>query len=422
MVFKAIEFFAGVGLAKLGLEDSWEIIMANDNSKEKAETYIQNFGSENFILDDITNIDSDKIPSATLAWASFPCQDLSLAGYRQGMSGVRSGTFWSFWNLMKKKKLLGEMPPIFAIENVEGLLSDNNFNGLCHALASLELQFGFLVMDASPFIPQSRKRVFIVAIDSRIDVSSFVYEEQPTEDMWISKGVVKAYSSLDPELKKLWRWWKVRPYTQGRESLENLVESEPEDVTFDSVEKTNNLIASMNETNLRKLDFAKKQEKVIVGTLYKRTRNGMPAAEVRFDGIAGCLRTPKGGSSVQTIIIVNGDSVKTRPISKVEAARLMGVPDTYKLPEKRTKALYAMGDAVAVPVVKWLSDNLLVPLAEELEIQKENLLEYNHDSKELTHYHDSVATTSFKKWEEGTKNDGNRRCQANVTSRNERMV
>jgi DNA (cytosine-5)-methyltransferase 1 len=70
----------------------------------------------------------------------------------------------------------------------------------------------------------------------------------------------------------------------------------------------------------------------MVGGVYKRTRqdeegNRAQRAEIRFDDMAGCLRTPVGGSSRQSIMIVEGDSVRSRLLAPREAARLMGLPD-----------------------------------------------------------------------------------------------
>jgi DNA (cytosine-5)-methyltransferase 1 len=86
-------------------------------------------------------------------------------------------------------------------------------------------------------------------------------------------------------------------------------------------------------------------------------------AEVRFDDVAGCLRTPAGGSSRQTIIVVDGNVVRSRLISSRETARLMGLPETYKLPKGYNEAYHLMGDGVAVPVVRFLAHHLLEPLA-----------------------------------------------------------
>jgi DNA (cytosine-5)-methyltransferase 1 len=104
-----------------------------------------------------------------------------------------------------------------------------------------------------------------------------------------------------------------------------------------------------------------------VGTIYRRTRaaeNGRTRqrAEVRFDDIAGCLRTPAGGSSRQTILVVEGTTVRSRLLSPREAARLMGLSDDYRLPERYNDAYHVCGDGVCVPVVRHIAAHLLEPL------------------------------------------------------------
>ncbi|GAB3116847.1 hypothetical protein GCM10027256_03030 [Novispirillum itersonii subsp. nipponicum] len=122
----------------------------------------------------------------------------------------------------------------------------------------------------------------------------------------------------------------------------------------------------MNPLHLGKVEAAKKAGRRVVGGVYKRTRieNGvkMQRAEVRFDELAGCLRTPGGGSSRQSIILVEGARVRSRLLSPREAARLMGLPDTYLLPSKYNEAYHLAGDGVAVPVVRWLAAQLFEPI------------------------------------------------------------
>jgi DNA (cytosine-5)-methyltransferase 1 len=123
----------------------------------------------------------------------------------------------------------------------------------------------------------------------------------------------------------------------------------------------------MSSINRSKVVAAKREGKKMVGTIYKRTRRDesgekIQRAEVRFDGVSGCLRTPGGGSSRQTIIVIEGNSVRSRLLSTREAARLMGLPDSYRLPRNYNDAYHLAGDGLAVPVVKFLSDNLLRPL------------------------------------------------------------
>jgi len=100
--------------------------------------------------------------------------------------------------------------------------------------------------------------------------------------------------------------------------------------------------------------------------VFRRTRKeegrSVQRAEVRFDGVAGCLRTPRGGSSRQAIVVVEAGAVRSRLVTPREAARLMGLPDSYRLPATATGALHVAGDGVAVPVVRWLARELLEPL------------------------------------------------------------
>ena len=85
---------------------------------------------------------------------------------------------------------------------------------------------------------------------------------------------------------------------------------------------------------------------------------------MRFDGVAGCLRTPEGGSSRQFLVIKDNGSFRTRLLTVREAAALMGAPRNYKLPGTYNDGYKAMGDAVAVPVSRYLAEKLLSPLVE----------------------------------------------------------
>ncbi|MCR4424591.1 MAG: DNA (cytosine-5-)-methyltransferase [Firmicutes bacterium] len=168
------DFFAGSGLVTLALSEDWSCAWANDIDPKKAEVHNANFGSNHLHLGDIAHISAASLPQgADMAWASFPCQDLSLAGWRKGMTARRSGTFWEFWRVMNELWQVDDRPPLIVLENVPGLLYDDSFPGLREALASLGLQFGALVVDGVHFVPQSRPRVFIVAVDSRLDCSAY---------------------------------------------------------------------------------------------------------------------------------------------------------------------------------------------------------------------------------------------------------
>jgi DNA (cytosine-5)-methyltransferase 1 len=123
----------------------------------------------------------------------------------------------------------------------------------------------------------------------------------------------------------------------------------------------------MSPVNAAKVEVAKRTGRRMVGGVYKRTRrkpNGdrMQRAEVRFDDVAGCLRTPSGGSSRQTILLVDGDQLRSRLISARETARLMGLEDSYSLPKSYNAAYHLTGDGVVAPVVRYLAHHIFEPL------------------------------------------------------------
>src|SRR5689334_6863982 len=92
------EFFAGGGMARLGMGERWRCVFANDSCPKEAAAYRAYFGpSPELKVEDVAKLSTSDLPGrADLVWASFPCQDLSLAGSGAGLLGSRSGTFWAF--------------------------------------------------------------------------------------------------------------------------------------------------------------------------------------------------------------------------------------------------------------------------------------------------------------------------------------
>lgn len=366
-----LEFFAGAGLVREGLKPAWNCVWANDIDASKERIYTANFGKREFELGDVATVKAASLPSADMAWASFPCQDLSLAGWQRGMSAKRSGAFWPFWRLMRDLFDAGRRPPVIVIENVTGLLYGDDFTGLCEALAALDMKFGAMVLDAKWFLPQSRPRVFLVALDSRVNSASFV-ENQPYAPH-VPKALIAAWSRLPETVKDRWIWWRFRPASRVIHRAETLIEEEPHGVGWHSASETKRLIGMMSEVNRAKVDKVAASGEFRVGFLYKRMREGQQRAEVRFDGIAGCLRTPGGGSSRQTIVVVEGKKIRSRLLSTREAARLMGLPDTFQLPGTYNEAYKAMGDGVAATVVAALNEKVLLPLVRATQISRRSI-------------------------------------------------
>ncbi|MGH9751393.1 MAG: DNA mismatch endonuclease Vsr, partial [Blastocatellia bacterium] len=162
------EFFAGIGLVRMGLErQGWSVAFANDVDERKREMYDAHFGdaSEHFKLCDIHDLSAKDAPTVTLATASFPCNDLSLAGSRNGLSGKQSSAFWGFVRILDEMKK--RRPPVVLIENVTGFLTSHGGDDFKEALLALnELGYGVdtFILDAARFTPQSRQRLFVVGV------------------------------------------------------------------------------------------------------------------------------------------------------------------------------------------------------------------------------------------------------------------
>ena len=122
-----LEFFAGGGMARLGLGSGWHCRRANDIDAMKCMTYRDNWGADDLIEADIGQLHWSELRGhVDLAWASFPCQDVSLAGSgaglgtRDGCAVTRSGAFWQFWKLMTDLDRFAEAPSIIVLEKRAG--------------------------------------------------------------------------------------------------------------------------------------------------------------------------------------------------------------------------------------------------------------------------------------------------------------
>jgi len=367
------EFFAGGGMARAGLGSRWQCLFANDIDEKKAASYRENFrGGKDLLVRDVSKISTSEIPGiADLIWASFPCQDLSVAGMGAGLKGSRSGTFWPFWDCVESLKSEGRNPALIVLENVCGALTSHDgkdFRSLIGALRSTGYLTGAVVIDAALFLPHSRPRLFIVGVRGDLKIHSDLLCNQPQQPFH-TPAVITAFDGLSPADKAAWLWWFIPTPPRRQSNFSDLIE---ENVCWNSEAQTEALLGMMSPVNLAKVKAAQKFGSPMVGTIYKRTRisptgNKTQRAEVRFDDLAGCLRTPGGGSSRQSILVVKGNKVRSRLLSPREAARLMGLPDTYVLPDNYNDAYHLMGDGVAVPVVGHISNYILEPLLKEID-------------------------------------------------------
>ncbi|MEI3802915.1 DNA (cytosine-5-)-methyltransferase [Agrobacterium sp. CCNWLW32] len=369
--FSFYEFFAGGGMARAGLGSDWECLFANDFDGKKGLTYQDNWGTGGeLFVGDVRKVTADMLSNtADLAWGSFPCQDLSLAGGGAGLQGERSGTFYPFWDVMRGLISNERGPKVIALENVCGTLTSHrggDFRAICQTFSDAGYRYGALVIDAELFLPHSRPRLFVVGVRKDIEIDPCLLSPGATIPFH-TRGLQNAYARISESAKADWVWWNLPSPPLRTTTFSDIVEDHPADVKWHTSVETNRLLASMSPVNIAKVEAAKRAERRVVGGVYKRTRpdaNGrVVRAEVRFDDIAGCLRTPNGGSSRQTILVVEGERVRSRLISARETARLMGLAESYRLPKKYNEAYHLTGDGVAVPVVRFLSHYLFEPLA-----------------------------------------------------------
>lgn len=368
------EFFAGGGMARAGLGNSWACLFANDFDHKKSAAYRRNWGNGEMLTADVRTVQTSNIPGqANLIWASFPCQDLSLAGAGAGLKGDRSGTFWPFWDLVKGLIDDGRAPEMVVLENVAGTLTSHggkDFAAICGSFDRAGYRFGAMVIDAALFVPQSRPRLFIIGVRNDIAIPDALCCTEPAPQ-WHPRALLGAYDMLTVKAKKGWVWWSMPTPAPRSASFADIIEDEPESVRWHTADETRQLLAMMSDLNRKKVEKAKRLSKNngrrMVGAIYKRTRRDedgfkVQRAEVRFDDVAGCLRTPAGGSSRQLILVIDDGKVRSRLISSRETARLMGLPDDYKLPGSYNEAYHLTGDGVAVPVVRYLAEHIIEPL------------------------------------------------------------
>ncbi len=361
--FTFYEFFAGGGMASVGLGAGWRCLFANDFDPVKVAAYRLNFpdADDHLNTDDVWRLSTADLPGrADLAWASSPCQDFSLAGGRAGLGGGRSSAFFGFWRLIEALDAEQRAPGLVVIENVTGLLTSRggaDFSALGAALSERGYLFGALEIDASAFTPQSRPRVFVIA--ARLAPAGL-----QGDSPFHTRSVRAAHSRLDSKTAVAWTWWRLPAPPVRNARLDDVLLAD-EAAHWRDADSTERLVALMTPRHRARLQPGTVRA---VGAVFRRTRReaerSVQRAEVRFDGLAGCLRTPRGGSSRQSLLVVEADGrIRSRLIAPREAARLMGLPDDYQLPTPDTAALHVLGDGVVAPVVRWLAAGLLEPLA-----------------------------------------------------------
>jgi DNA (cytosine-5)-methyltransferase 1 len=260
-------------------------------------------------------------------------------------------------------------PKTIVLENVYGAVTSNggrDFTTLLDTLRNGGYRAGALVIDAVHFVPQSRARLFIIAIRNDLAIPKKLLMNEPFP-LWTPLGLSSALREMDFHSREDWVSWRLPLPAARNQVFADVIDEDPDGVEWHTAAETQRLLNMMSPFNRKKVAQAQLAGRRMVGTLYKRTRpddEGIrrQRAEIRFDDIAGCLRTPGGGSSRQTIVVVEGKKIRSRLLSPREAARLMGLSESYVLPNNYNEAYHLAGDGVVVPVVRHLATYILEPL------------------------------------------------------------
>ena len=341
------EFFAGIGLMRYAFErQGWHVAFANDIDRKKAEMYTAQFGDA-FHVGDIHHLDPAAIPAVSLATASFPCTDLSLAGGRRGLSGKHSSAFWGFLDALEN---MSRRPPLVLVENVPGFLTSNRGRDLREALIGLN-RLGYSVdiftLDAVHFVPQSRNRLFLIG-------------QPPGPRDGQRSPALQRFIDDHPHIQ-----WTIRRLPHPPERSRRLLDIIDTEAEWWDADRSAYLLSQMVGVHRATAEEAIRKRHWTYGAVFRRVRQGRTVAELRTDGIAGCLRTPRGGSARQILFKGGYGRYQFRLFSPRECARLMGADD-FHIEARTNQALFGFGDAVCVPVIEWIVTHYLMPLCTEL--------------------------------------------------------
>ncbi len=364
--FTANEFFAGMGLVRLAIEDAQgKVLYANDIDALKERLYGALFrdgaAHSHFDRRDINEVNAAQLPRADVWTASFPCTDVSLAGGRAGIHAGQSGAVWGLLTLLENTPA-DLRPRRLLFENVMGLLSSNgggDLRALVMALNHLGYGVDMLKADAAWFTPQSRPRLFLVA--SPVDDIPRADLDALMPDRVRHQAIIDAMRAHDD---LVWHARETPPMPERAVTLTDIVNDPPEsDALWWDDERTKYFLEQVHPGHASIVERMLAGSEPSYATAFRRVRalgKGKDArkqsvVELRTDGVAGCLRLPKGGSAKQMLLRAGNGSARVRYLTPGECAALQGVdPDRLPGEFRAADLLTGLGDAVCVPAVAWI--------------------------------------------------------------------
>jgi DNA (cytosine-5)-methyltransferase 1 len=321
-LFTFIDLFAGIGGIRLGFQDAGgQCVFTSEWNDWSKKTYLENFGGEHPFIGDIVSQVAEEIPDHDLLLGGFPCQPFSLAGVSKknalgrphGFECTTQGTlFFDVARIIAAKR-----PKAFLLENVKNLLGHSKGETFKVVLQTLKDELGYdvhyKVIDAQPWVPQHRERILIVGFREKAPFS--------WDDMVIPKSRPTLSTILHSE--------------DGSEEAEEPFTVGPKAKVHGKYGLTEKLWSYLQA-------YAQK---------HREAGNGFGFGLVKPENVARTLsaRYYKDGSE---ILVYRGKGKTPRRLTPRECARLMGYPDTYKIPVSDTQAYRQFGNSVVVPVIR----------------------------------------------------------------------
>lgn len=319
--FTFADLFAGIGGMRLGFEAAGaRCVFTSEWNPFARRTYAANFGEAHPIAGDIREIGADEIPDHDVLLAGFPCQPFSIAGVSKknalgrphGFACATQGTL--FFDVARV--IAAKQPRAFLLENVKNLLSHDRgrtFQIIRQTLGDeLGYQITCRVIDAGHFLPQHRERILIAGFRDSCGFS--------LDDIALPHTRPTLHAILHPE--------------DGSEPAEPPYTLPPRAAVNPKYTLTAHLWRYLQ-------NYAAK---------HRAAGNGFGFGLVGPGDVARTLsaRYYKDGSE---ILVGRGPRQTPRRLTPRECARLMGFPDTFRIPVSDTQAYKQFGNSVAVPVI-----------------------------------------------------------------------
>ncbi len=325
--FTFIDFFAGIGGFRKGLEGiGGDCIFSSEIDKQCELTYRENFG-EDFSHYDISTLDENKVPKSDIICAGFPCQPFSIAGNRSGFNDIRSNVFFDLMRIVKKTK-----PKVVFLENVPNLKTHDkgkSFNLILSELESAGYTHYNEVLDSKFFnIPQSRKRVYIIAFRNDLNITEFNFTKKNDKIVTIRDILIQNDNSIP--ISEKWENY-IDLYTNKKKLAE----------------------IKFNVPKTRKILERKDIDADIKDCIFQIRSSGIRALSLDKPFPTFAVSVSGGGAMIPVL------SKEKRHLSLREIARIMGYPDSYIFPVSRTNAIKQLSNSVCPPIIESIGKDII---------------------------------------------------------------